>query len=71
MSTSNIIAVEPVIEGDIPMGVKVTFQTRRGTRTYFYDVMSIGLGAVTNVMEGNSISFDPQGYPGTLVESNE
>jgi hypothetical protein len=59
MSTSNIVSVEPIPE---EFAVRVTFQTRRGTRTYQYTGASVAA-----IIMGE----DPIGYGGELVEVKE
>jgi hypothetical protein len=63
VSVSNIVGIEPVMAGEVPIGVEVTFRTRRGTRTYFYDGISIAVA----ILAGE----DPIRYAGTLIETNE
>ena len=63
MSTNNIISIEPVMAGEIPIGVEVTFKTRRGTRTYLYDGISVAVA----ILKGE----DPIRYAGTLIRSDE
>jgi hypothetical protein len=63
MSTSNIISIEPVLAGEIPVGVEVTFRTKKGTRTYLYNALS----AVTAILQGE----DPIRFGGILIEQNE
>jgi len=63
MSTANIRSIEPVIVEDVPIGVKVTFQTKKGTRTYLYNGASIAV----SILRGE----DPVRYAGILIDSNE
>jgi hypothetical protein len=63
MSISNIVGIEPVIAGEVPIGVQVTFRTRRGTRTYLYDGISIAAAIISGE--------DPIRFAGTLIETNE
>ena len=63
MSIENIIRIEPVIVEGIPIAAKVTFRTKRGTRTYLYD----GLSVAAAILEGQ----DPIEYAGTLIEQDE
>lgn len=63
MSISNIVGIEPVLAGEVPIGVEVTFRTRRGTRTYLYDGISIALAIISGE--------DPIRYAGTLIKTNE
>jgi hypothetical protein len=37
MSTTNILSKVPILRGDIPVGVTVTFSTNRGTSFSSYD----------------------------------
>jgi hypothetical protein len=63
VSVSNIVSIEPVIVGEIPIGVQVVFRTRRGTRTYLYDGISIAAAIISGE--------DPIRFAGTLIETNE
>lgn len=63
MSVSNIVSIEPVIVGEVPIGVEVTFRTRRGSRTYLFN----GISVAAAIISGE----DPIRYAGTLIETNE
>jgi hypothetical protein len=63
MSTSNIVSITPVLAGDIPVGVEVTFSTKKGTRTYFYS----GVTVAAAILKGE----DPIVYAGSLTSKDE
>ena len=63
MSTSNITAIEPIMAGEIPVGVEVTFKTKKGSRTYLYS----GVTVIAAILDGD----DPFKYAGVLVERDE
>jgi hypothetical protein len=63
VSVSNIVSIEPVVVGEVPVGVQVVFRTRRGTRTYLYDGISIAAAIISGE--------DPIRYAGTLIARDE